>query len=132
MENTLKSYYFYNRIEFKSIIQSRMMYILLSVCLKLKFSATTEPIKFYSSGNIPTGHMTVLSCFHGGRTTTTPPQKKNFPQFVFFLGTYFLNYLLGQRLWGEVASLLKTRTRKSSRWFLPVTVDVGCGLSWIL
>ena len=67
------------------------MYILLSVCLKLKFSATTEPIGFYSSGNIPTGHMTVLSCFHGGRTTTTPPpKKKNFPQFVFFLGTYFL------------------------------------------
>ena len=42
-----------------------MMSVCLSVCLKVKISVTTEPIGLYSSGNISTGPVMVLSYFLG-------------------------------------------------------------------
>ena len=41
------------------------MFVCLSVCLSPKISVTTEPIGFYSSGNIPTGPVVVLGYFLG-------------------------------------------------------------------
>ena len=53
-----------------SIILSRTMSVCPSVCLSvrlsLKISVTTEPIGFYSSGNISTSPVVVLSYFLGG------------------------------------------------------------------
>ena len=40
-----------------------------SVRLKLKISVTTEPIGFYSLGNISSGPVVVLSYFLGGEDT---------------------------------------------------------------
>ena len=51
------------------------MSIRLSVRLKLKISVTTEPIGFYSSGNISTGSVVVLSYFLGGCDTSNPSIK---------------------------------------------------------
>ena len=45
-----------------SIIQSSLMSVLPS----LKISVTTEPIGFYSSGNIPACPLVVLGYFLGG------------------------------------------------------------------
>ena len=49
-----------------SIIQSSLMSVRPSVRLKLKISVTTEPIGFYSPGNISTGPVVVLSYFLWG------------------------------------------------------------------
>ena len=43
-----------------------MMSVRLSVHPSLKISVTTEPIRFYSSGKIPTGPVVVLGFFLGG------------------------------------------------------------------
>ena len=48
---------------FISMIQSRMMSIRPSVCLRLKISVTAKLIRLYSSGNIYTGPAVVLSYF---------------------------------------------------------------------
>ena len=48
----------------------------MSVCLKLKISVTTQPIGLYSSGNIPTGPVMVLSYFLRGWDTPNPPPPK--------------------------------------------------------
>ena len=52
----------------------------LSVCPSahpsLKVSVTSEPIGFYSLGNIPTGPVVVLGIFLGKWDTPTPPKKK--------------------------------------------------------
>ena len=51
-----------------------------SVCLSLKISVTTEPIGFYSLGNIPTGPVVIFGYFLGGVGHPQPPQKmKNTP-----------------------------------------------------
>ena len=63
------------------------MSICPSVCLSLTVSATTEPIGFYSSWNIPTGPVVVLGYFIGECNTPTPqPQKKTkkSPPIYFF------------------------------------------------
>ena len=48
----------------------------LSVRLSLKISVTTEPIGFYSSGNIPTGLVVVLGYFLGWWDTPNPPKNE--------------------------------------------------------
>ena len=45
-----------------------------SVRLKLNISVTTEPIGLYSSWNIPTGPVMVLSYFPWGWDTPNPPK----------------------------------------------------------
>ncbi len=55
-----------------SIIQSRIM----SVRPSIEISVTTEPIGFYSSGNIPTGPVVVLGYFLVGVGHPKPRQKK--------------------------------------------------------
>ena len=50
--------------------------VCLSVCLTLKILVTTEPIGFYSSGNIPTGPVVVLGYFLEGVGNPQPPIKK--------------------------------------------------------
>ncbi len=73
----------------------------LSVRLKLKISATTEPNGLYSSGNIPIGPVMVLSYFPGGwDTPNRPPKNKN--KNVSFLKTTFGTEPLEDR--GEPAS----------------------------
>ena len=62
----------------------------LSVRLSLKISVTTEPIEFYSSGNIPTDPVVFIGYFLGGWDTPTPKKTK------FFWQVLFLNCLLGQ------------------------------------
>ena len=53
----------------------------MSACLSLKISVTTETIGFYSSGDIPTGPVVVLSYFIGGWDNPNLPKKyKNPPQ----------------------------------------------------
>ena len=49
------------------------MSVRLSVRLNLKISVTTEPIGFYSSGNVPAGPVVVLGYFLGGWDTPIPP-----------------------------------------------------------
>ena len=56
----------------------------MSVCPSLKISVTTEPIGFYSSGNIPTGPVVVLGYFLGGWDTPNPPKNKKIPPHFFF------------------------------------------------
>ena len=53
----------------------------MSVRPSLEISVTTEPIGFYSSGNIPTVPVVVLGYFLGGRgeTPTTPQKQKKIP-----------------------------------------------------
>ena len=67
------------------------MFVRLSVCLSvrlsLKISVTTEPIEFYSSGNIPTGPVVVLGYFLVGWNTPNPPKNKKIPL------PFFFNYL---------------------------------------
>ena len=67
----------------------------MSVCLMLKISVTTELIGLYSSGNIPTGPVMVLSYFLGGWDTPNPPQKMKIPppkkKKIFFFYFFFLN-----------------------------------------
>ena len=54
----------------------------MSVCQKLKISVTTKSIGLFSSGNISTGPVMVLSYFLGGwDIPNPPPKKKKFPQF---------------------------------------------------
>ena len=55
-----------------------------SVCLSLKISVTTEPIGFYSSGNIPTGPGVVLGYFLRGWDTPNPPKQKIPPPIFSF------------------------------------------------
>ena len=67
---------------------------MMSVCPSLKISVTTEPIGFYSSGNIPTGPVVVLGYFLEGWDTPNPPKNIKSPLHFFvgdFLGpfTYF-------------------------------------------
>ena len=57
----------------------------MSVRLSLKILVTTEPTGFYSSGNIPTGHVVVLGYFLKGWDTHTPPPQKT--TFFFILGS---------------------------------------------
>ena len=64
----------------------------LSVRLKLKISVITEPIGLYSSGNMPTGPVVVLSYFLEG--WTLPPQKKK----NFFLGMVTLQKMAGPEI----------------------------------
>ena len=64
-----------------------MMSIRLSVRPTLKITVTTEPIGFYSSGNIPTGLVVVLGYFLGGVGHPKIPQKQKIPQ------PFFKNYL---------------------------------------
>ena len=66
---------------FISLIQSNLM----SVRLSLKILVTTKPTGFYSSGNIPTGHVVVLGYFLKGWDTHTPPPQKT--TFFFILGS---------------------------------------------
>ena len=54
---------------------------MMSVRPKLKISVTTEPIGLYSSGNIPTGPVMVLSYFLWGWDTPQKKTLKNTPQF---------------------------------------------------
>ena len=55
------------------------------VCLKLKISVTTAPIGLrFSSGNIPSGAVMVLSYFLGKWDNPNPPKKKNAPPTKFF------------------------------------------------
>ena len=61
---------------FLSIIQSSLMSVCPSFCLSLKISVTTEPIGFYSSGNIPTGPVVVQAIFLGAGTPSTPQKTK--------------------------------------------------------
>ena len=51
----------------------------MSVHLKLKISVIAELIGLYSSGNIPTGPVKVLSNFPGGGTPPTPQKIKKHP-----------------------------------------------------
>ena len=55
----------------------------MSVCLfvrpSTKISVTTEPIGFYSSGNIPTGQVVVLGYFFWGGDTPNPPKNNKSP-----------------------------------------------------
>ena len=44
----------------------------MSVRPSLEISVTTEPIGFYSSGNIPTGPVVVLGYFLGGWDIPNP------------------------------------------------------------
>ena len=61
------------------------MSVPLSIRLSLKILVTTEPIGFYSSGNIPTGPVVVLGYFLGGWDTPNPPKnKKNPTPKIFF------------------------------------------------
>ena len=55
-----------------SIIQSSLMF----VRLRLKISVTTEPIGFYSLGDISTDPVVVKAIFLGVRIPQPPPQKK--------------------------------------------------------
>ena len=54
---------------------SSTMSVCPSVCLKLRILVTTEPIRLYFSGNIPTGLVMLLSYFLGGWDTPYPPKK---------------------------------------------------------
>ena len=61
----------------------------MSVRLSLKILVTTEPIRFYFSGNIPTGPVVVLVYFIGGWDTPNPSKnqkkinlKKNYLKLV--------------------------------------------------
>ena len=77
-----------------------------SVCPSFKISVTTEPIVFYSSRNIPTGSLVVLSYFLGGWETPNHPKKqKNFFSVVYLKfkgcstrGTCLYKYPLGAKL----------------------------------
>ena len=62
----------------------------MSVRLKLKISVTAEPIELYSSGNIPTGPLVVLSHFLGEWDSPTPQKTK---YMVNNLGFNFLGVL---------------------------------------
>ena len=70
----------------------------MSVCLSvrpfLKISVTTEPIGFYSSGNIPTGPVVVLGYFLGEWDTPNPPKNKKSPPF-FLQGISLVLFLQG-------------------------------------
>ncbi len=63
-------------LTFLDIYNTKQLDVCPSVCPSLKISVTTEPIGFYSSGNIPTGRVVVLGYFLGGGTHPTP-QKQN-------------------------------------------------------
>ncbi len=56
----------------------------LFVRLSLKISVTTEPIGFYSSGNIPKGPVVVLG-YLLGVGHPQPLQKQKIPPPIFFL-----------------------------------------------
>ena len=56
----------------------------MSVRLKLEISITTEPIGFYSSGNIPAAPVVVIDYFLGGWDTPNPPKTKKIPPIFFF------------------------------------------------
>ena len=57
----------------------------MSVCLKLKISVNTAPIGLrFSSGNIPSGAVMVLSNFLGKVGQPQPPQKRKMPPPKFF------------------------------------------------
>ena len=60
-----------------------------SVRLSLKISVTTEPIGFYSSGNIPNGPVVVLGYFLWGWDTPNPTKNKK------ILGPFFVGDFLG-------------------------------------
>ena len=66
------------------------MSVRLSVRLSLKISVTTEPIGFYSSGNIPTGPVVVLGYFLGGWDTPNPPKNKKKPTAQIFYFIFFV------------------------------------------
>ena len=55
----------------------------MSVRLSLKISVTTEPTGFYSSANLSTGPVVVLSYFLGGWDTPKPPPPFFFTNFNF-------------------------------------------------
>ena len=77
-------------------IQSRTMSVFLSVSLTLKISLTAKPIGLYSSGNIPTDPVAVISYFLVGRGGgETHPQKCKNP-ITFFL-YFFLEATSNQR-----------------------------------
>ena len=61
-----------------SVHLSFCLSVRLSVRLKLKISVITEPIRLYSSGNMPTGPVVVLSYFLEGWDNSPPQKKKNF------------------------------------------------------
>ena len=64
------------------------MSVRLSIRPSLKISVTTEPIGFYSSGNIPTGPVVVLGYFLGGvGHPQLPKNNKSPPIFFIFLVT---------------------------------------------
>ncbi len=48
----------------------------MSLRLFIKNLVTTEPIGFYSSGNIPNAHLVVLGYFLGGWENPPPKKKK--------------------------------------------------------
>ena len=70
------------------------MSVYLSVCLSLKISLTTEPIRFYSSRNIPTGPVVVLGYFLGGWYTPNPKKKQKIPPPPYFFSLEFFAYVL--------------------------------------
>ena len=76
----------------------------MSVCPSLKISVTTEPIGFYSSGNIPTGPVVFLGYFLGGWDTPKPSKNEKNPPSIFFLICGGISRVLEAR--GEAASFL--------------------------
>ena len=72
-----------------SIIQSSLMF----VRLRLKISVTTEPIGFYSLGDISTDPVVVKAIFLGVQIPTPPPKKKKKKKIPPPLGSY-LSFLL--------------------------------------
>ena len=94
----------------------------LSVRPSLKISVTTEPIGFYSSGNIPTGPVVVLGYFLGGWDTPNSPLNKKKPHPKDF----FLHFLLNlSNCWSNWAQPYWEYTYWSSGGFKLFSWGVG-------
>ncbi len=115
MERNLLANFVKVRISASSIIQSRQcLSVRLSVRLSHKISVTTGPIEFYSSGNIPTDPVVVLSYFLGGwDNPPSPPPKKIHLNFFSPNGSGHIKIFFKITLWnkelearGEAASKL--------------------------
>ena len=55
---------------------------------------TTEPIRFYSSGYIPSSPVVVLGYFLGGLDTPNPPKNKNKKKPIFFFFFFDKDFLV--------------------------------------
>ena len=77
-----------------SVSLSIRLSVCLSVRLKLKILVTTEPIGFYSSGNISTGPVVILGYFLGEWDTPNPPKNEKIPP-IFFFFIFKKNFLVG-------------------------------------